>query len=221
MPAQGELMSASTLRRYTNLAATIHCLRNKCLTLLNPASWDDRNDAFFLAEYKRRTGVKTVLALYFAEASETYHHWRVFSPGSDGVCLEFDKDRLLEALRRDNAIAHRKVCYREINDVCAGPIQTNDLPYIKRYPYGDEQEFRLVFTHADKQIEAHSFDIPLSCISRITLSPWLPKPLEKSVKDTIKQIDGCKNIRVYRSTLIENERWKKAANPELDVKNGR
>lgn len=136
------------------------------------------------------------------------------------MCVEFDKERLLEAIGRDGAIEHRKVCYREINDVCAGPIQTSDLPYIKRYAYGDEQEFRLVFAYADKEMEAHTFDIPLSCISRITLSPWLPKPLEKSIKDTIKQIDGCKNVKVFRSTLIENERWKKAANPDLDVRTG-
>ncbi len=45
-------MEENVLLRYTNLAAAIHLLRNRCLTLLNPATWTDRNDAFFLAEYK-------------------------------------------------------------------------------------------------------------------------------------------------------------------------
>jgi hypothetical protein len=28
-------------------------LCTKCITLLNPARWDDKNDAYFMAEYKR------------------------------------------------------------------------------------------------------------------------------------------------------------------------
>jgi hypothetical protein len=43
----------ATFRRYTNPAATIHLLRQKKITLLNPATWDDKNDAYFMAEYKR------------------------------------------------------------------------------------------------------------------------------------------------------------------------
>jgi hypothetical protein len=60
------------LRRYTNLAATIHMLRSRTITLLSPGSWDDRNDAYFMAEYKRRKGLKTLLALCFANCGETY-----------------------------------------------------------------------------------------------------------------------------------------------------
>jgi hypothetical protein len=58
---------AERLHRYTNLTATIHMLRSRSITLLNPATWDDRNDAYFMAEYKRKVDAKTVLALCFAE----------------------------------------------------------------------------------------------------------------------------------------------------------
>jgi len=40
----------------------------------------------------------------------------------------------------------------------------------------------------------------------------------KSVKEALKEMDGCKAIKIYQSTLIENERWKGAANPHLDQK---
>lgn len=211
-------MGAITLRRYTNLAAAIHLLRNRCLTLLNPATWDDRNDAYFLAQFKQRTGAASVLALCFAEAPETYHHWRVFSSGSDGVCLEFDKPKLLDAMRKDAAVRARSVTYKQINDVCAAPIDDGDLPFLKRFPYEDEQEFRVLFVSLDKETEFHHVSIPLSAISRITLSPWMAAPLAKAVKDTLKETEGCKAIKIYQSTLIENERWKGAANPRLDQK---
>lgn len=49
-------------RRYTNLAAAIHLLQSRKITLLNPARWDDANDAYFMGEYKRLAGAETVLA---------------------------------------------------------------------------------------------------------------------------------------------------------------
>ena len=56
-------MSKITLRRYTNLAATLHLLQRKCLTLLSPSTWDDRNDAFFMTEFQRQKNARSVLAL--------------------------------------------------------------------------------------------------------------------------------------------------------------
>jgi len=87
------------LHRYTNLAATIHLLQTRQITLLNPATWDDRNDAYFMAEYKRHKKAETVLALCFTAQNETYHHWRVFSHGTDGVRLEFDREPLVAAFK--------------------------------------------------------------------------------------------------------------------------
>lgn len=209
-------MTASTLRRYTNLASAIHILRNRCLTLLNPASWDDRNDAFYLAQYKQRTGAASVLALCFARAPETYHHWRVFSSGSDGVCLEFDEDKLLAAVGKDARVQARAVTYREIREVSPGPLADDDLPFLKRFPYRDEQEFRLLYVSPDKETEFHQVPIPIGAISRVTLSPWMAAPLADAVKQSLKEVKGCAAVKIYRSTLIENERWKSAANPHLD-----
>jgi hypothetical protein len=96
-----ELIFLPSLQRYTNLAATIHLLRTKQITLLNPATWDDKNDAYFMAEYTRLNNAKAVLALCFAERSQTLSSLGVFSHGSDGVCIEFDKQKLLSAFERD------------------------------------------------------------------------------------------------------------------------
>src|ERR1700689_4340302 len=107
-------MGKITLRRYTNLASTIHILKSQSIALFSPAFWDDRNDAFFLNSYKELKSAKSVLALCFAEASETYHHWRVFSHGSDGTCIEFDKDKLLSAFNKDRRIRSEFVTYKMI-----------------------------------------------------------------------------------------------------------
>jgi hypothetical protein len=202
-------VSAKTFRRYTNLAAVVHLLHAKAITLLNPATWDDRNDAYYMAEYKRFKQAKTVLALCFAETTETYHHWRVFSHGADGVCIEFDKDRLLKVWSGDQSVQTRAVAYKEIQQIRdQAAIALEDLPFIKRFPYRDEKEFRVIFVSEDEAVEHKDCPIQLTCIRRITLSPWMSKALAASVKKTLKSIPGCAMIKISRSTLVDNDAWK-------------
>jgi hypothetical protein len=198
-----------SFRRYTNLAATIHLLRAKRITLLNPATWDDRNDAYFMAEYKRHINANTVLALCFAEQHETYHHWRVFSHGPDGVCIEFNKEKLLTAFTGDPNIRSGPVTYRQIKDIRDPvPVAIDDLPFLKRFPYQDEREFRVVYTDAVRTAEFKDFPIELSWIRRVTLSPWISKQLAASVKASLRELPGCSRLKIARSTLVENEEWK-------------
>jgi hypothetical protein len=202
-------MGVETFRRYTNLAAAIHILRTKSITPLNPATWDDRNDAYYMAEYKRLKNAAAVLALCFTESDEKYHHWRIFSHGSDGVCIEFDKPLLLRTWTGDPTIKKDAVTYELIKDMRARPvIDPERLPFLKRHPYKDEREFRVIYVGMDAASETKSYPIALPCIKRITLSPWLSRSLSNSVKDTLKSIPDCSAIRIYKSTLVDNEAWK-------------
>jgi hypothetical protein len=157
--------------------------------------------------YKKRKAAKHVLALCFAQVEETYHHWRVFSHGADGVRIEFHKERLLEHFSGDPRVRAGAVNYARIDDVERDAPSVDALPFLKRLPYQDEAEFRIVFTGDDAP---GPYPISIECIQRISLSPWLPHPLLQSVKETIRAIDGCARIPVIRSTLIDNERWQQA-----------
>ena len=46
------------LRRYTDLPAVFYLLRQRKLTLLDPASWNDKNDSYFLELYRERKGTQ-------------------------------------------------------------------------------------------------------------------------------------------------------------------
>jgi hypothetical protein len=85
------------LNRYTTLPILLDILQQKHITLLSPATWEDWNDAYYLERYKQESKLRTVLAACFSERGETFHHWRVFSNGSSGVCIEFDKRSLLKS----------------------------------------------------------------------------------------------------------------------------
>lgn len=201
--------------RYTNLAAAIHLLKNRQITLLDPMKWDDRNDVFFMKEYKRRMEAKTLLAICFVQGGETYHHWKLFSDGLHGVSINFEKDALLCTLEKDNRIEHDHMQYDLIKDVEESlgklPLETSKLPFLKRYPYRGEKEYRVIYVDTEKRLRSKSYDIDLSLIKRIRLSPWMPKPLVKSVKETLKSIRGCAGLEIVRSTVTDSTRWRRIA----------
>ncbi|MER9794204.1 hypothetical protein [Mesorhizobium sp. M0213] len=152
-------MTERTLRRYTNLASALHTFHNRCLTLLSPDTWDDRNDSYFMSEYKRIKDVKTVLAICIADREETYHHWQVFSRGADESGIEFDRERILAAFDNAEGVTHRSVNYELVAN--ANSMQEVDLeilPFTKRWPYGDEKEYRAVYVNADAEMPA--FPVP-------------------------------------------------------------
>ena len=199
---------AAILRRYTSLASLLALLQDRELTLLSPAFWEDRNDAFYMSQYKTRKNLKTLLALCFSESDETYHHWRVFTHGADGVCIHFKREDLLKSLP---GLGAGKITYRKITDLPRFKPRLEQLPFLKRQPFGDECEFRLIYEDPVQEMETKAFSIPLRVIARVTLNPWLPPPLSSAVKSAIKSTPGCSALKVYQTTLLENETWKKAA----------
>ena len=200
----------TSLYRYTSLPALMFILHNKKLTLLNPNSWDDENDRSSLAEYKRKKNLKTLLALCFTQKRDTYHHWNTFTEKESGIKIEFRKTAIVKKIKKDERFIYREVIYKKIGkDVQSWNLQ--DLPFIKRYPYRDEDEFRIIFADKNNEYDQIDIDIKLEWIKRITASPWMPKQLAKCVKETIKQFPDCSDLEVKRSSVIINKQWVESA----------
>ena len=197
------------LRRYTDLPALLNMLSSKTITLLDPKTWDDRNDAFYMSQYKERKNLKTLLALCFSQVPETYHHWHVFSNGPAGVCIVFDRAALLNVLFRYMGVSAETVKYMTINEARKYFFEIDRLPFLKRAGFKPEGEFRIIYTSASDELPSISIPMELSCIRSISLSPWLHASLTESEVKSIRAIDGCAKLKVSRSTLISNEQWKK------------
>lgn len=198
----------SYLRRYTDIPALLHLLTCKQITLLDPKTWDDKNDSFFMSVYKEKKEVKSVLALCFSQSPETYHHWRVFSGGPAGICILFDRQKLLDDFAKEPAITSRSIDYLTLNEAKKRKFQVDELPFVKRYGYKPEGEFRVVYTSTTKELLALNVPIQLSSIRSISLSPWMHGTLSKSTAAAICAVNGCDSLKVSRSTLISNEQWK-------------
>ena len=199
------------LRRYTNLPSAIDVLLHKRLTLLDPSRWEDRNDASFLAEYKKQIGAKSLLALCFTKSSETYHHWRVYSHGADGVCFEFDDERLFAGIDKEKeGIIIGDARYMEIGALEKQQPKLTELPFVKRYPYVGEDEVRMLHVSTRKAASVKHLPIKLDTIRRIKLSPWMHKDLVKTVTTALRTVAGSPALEIYQSKLLDYPRWKSA-----------
>ncbi|WP_149866430.1 DUF2971 domain-containing protein [Tropicimonas marinistellae] len=203
--------SLNTINRYTSLASAIHMLTKKQITLLDPDTWDDRNDVHFIQKYRSRNQNKQVFALCFSRSDQTYHHWRVFAPGPDGVCIAFYEAKLREVFSLNSNVEIGNVKYRSIGDARAmKPLSDENLKFLKHKRYEPEEETRIVYTgKTNGQYPTYPF--PISAIERITLSPWLTKPLVDPMKSLIAKIDKCQRLKIYRSTLIDYRDWQSLA----------
>lgn len=200
------------LRRYTNLPALLDMLSTKQITLLDPKTWDDRNDSFFMSLYKERKKLKTLLALCFSQTAETYHHWRVFSNGPAGACIVFDRAALLHSLENVPGVLTGSMEYLTLKDAKARNLKIKELPFVKRYGFKPEKEFRVMYESSAEELPSLNIPMQIDCIRSISLSPWMHPSLSRSTAAAIRAIQGCAKLKVSRSTLISNEQWKSLGN---------
>lgn len=198
------------VRRYTTLSSALDTLVHQRLVLLSPAKWDDTNDVEFMELYRAQAGAKSVLALCCAMASETYHHWRVFTQGMEGVCIEFEKAALEAAVRGHGVIAG-PVDYLRVRDLEAlTPHEARRLPFVKREGYSDEREWRIVATCAEEPRLTLPIAIDLGSITRLVLNPWMPPVLADNLRAIIRGLPGCGRLKIEASALTNSDRWKAA-----------
>lgn len=197
------------LNRYTTLPIALDMLTKKRITLLSPKTWEDWNDAYYLERYRQELRFESVLAICFSMSSETFHHWRIFSHGASGVCIEFDRAMLLQSIQGAAGFRSSEVIYRYIAHHGGNRPDIKRWPFMKRYAFRAEEEYRIIYESNKESLPVKHVDIDLSAIRMVTLSPWLPESVADSVVDLIKSIDGCGPLNVNRSSLIDNTTWRK------------
>lgn len=211
MPHLPEAGPRAYLRRYTHLPALIHVLRSGSITLVDPSTWDDSNDTFYLSEFRRRRNLKSVLALCLSGADESYHYWKVFAGHPSGVCIRLRQGTLLKALQNVAGVTVGAMDYRKMTSARKKSLTVDEFPFVKRDAYVDEKEVRILWTSNTEVRSNLEIPIPQGCIGRISLSPWLPKALVKSTKEQLRGIPGWSHLEVVRSTIVASEEWKNIA----------
>ena len=194
-------------KRYTQLPFALDTLESTHLTLLNPASWDDRNDAELLDSYRASVGAESIYALCLTTKSSTYHHWKIYAGSNSGVCIHFSETRLRKwASSEDIQVLDME--YLSLKRAKSFPVRRDDLPRLKRHAFEDEAELRLLYKCAEPQSPARSFKIPPELIVEIELNPWLPDFVYRSIETTIHRIAGFEHTLITQSHMLTNVEWR-------------
>jgi hypothetical protein len=194
------------LNRYTTLPVLLDLLKRKRLVLLDPESWEDRNDSGVLREYKRRKKLLRLFAICFSYGDETIHQWKAFADGISGCCIEFDAQKLITQLKEIDGVRYRCVRYRKIGELDDGAITVNDMPFYKRWPYRCEDEFRVIWEGESKET-FFEIEIDLSTINRITINQKMPQQVYTTIRDSLRGAFANPDQRIIRSTLYESKQW--------------
>jgi hypothetical protein len=193
------------LNRFTTLPVLLDFLERKKLVLLDPKSWDDKNDTEVILAYKEKKGIEKLFALCFTHDYETIHHWKTFANGSSGCCIEFDADKLIQIFKKAK-LRHGIVEYKKIKEATPNSFKLNQMPFIKRKPYECEQEYRIIW-EGDTDANVFELDVPLDTINKITISQQMPEQVFITIKNLLKKTFDDPEKRISRSTIYENKRW--------------
>lgn len=199
------MSSINKLNRFTTLPILIDYLERQKLVLLDPSSWDDKNDTLIIKEYKQQAKIDKLFALCFTHKSETIHHWKTFANGSSGCCIEFNGQKLLEIFDKDKSLKHGIVNYKKITDTEPLNFAIEDIPFTKRLPYNVESEYRIIWE--GKSGNVFEIEVPIECVRRITFSQQMPEPVFETLKAMLSRNYPLIKRKIYRSTVYENKTW--------------
>jgi hypothetical protein len=221
MPLKKKVIKRKKLKRYTSLAVASDILTNRQIALVNPSLWHDENDKFLLECYRERAKHDFVGAVCLTSGPETFHHWKTFADGPNGVCIEFDHDELERYVLPHSGVRMREVQYLKIDQIESAKCnEISHLPFLKRSGFADEREVRIVYG-GDTEDGVYLVPIDISCIMEIKLGPFVPDSLSGSIKAMLRSIDNCASLKVTRSRLTNSSTWKKKWNRRLNSQFGK
>jgi hypothetical protein len=174
--------------------------------MLDPASWEDKNDSLIVEEYRLRKGVSKVFALCFSGGDETIHHWKTYSDGISGCLIEFDGLQLIKSINAVQGIRFGPVKYRTLREVEKNKIEEDQIPFTKRWQYRCEEEWRIIW-EGDTDAQFQRIPIDLKMINKITINQRMPDQVYDTIRDHLKSSFPNPEKKIYRSTLFENQRW--------------
>lgn len=177
--------------------------RNK-LAFLNPDEWPDKNDSLAVKRYKELKGISNLFACCFTQTAETYHHWQVYGK-EEAVRVIFNKDKLLSQIVNDKRYTSGVVEYVLLKNFSNTVLSADKLPFVKRWPYRDEHEFRIIYSD-DKKDVLHYLDLPDNCIEQISIGPQLDEKRFADIKAEIR-MTSINVPKIYRTTILHNTRW--------------
>lgn len=143
--------------------------------------------------------------------------WTHYADQAKGVCLVFDKEKLLESfqknLKKSNyKIIHHPVSYRGVKKLIVRLYKNGEIGYSNQYLFSKtshwkyEKEYRFVLEMRNKNDSlfyktnrfSHFFDFDIECIKYIIEGQRMP-PEHRNI------LNNLKNENVFKTELLEHK----------------
>jgi hypothetical protein len=195
------------LKKYTKLEFLEKTLEKRCLHLGDPATWPDKNDGELIKIYSETSGFQKTRSACLTMAPDRYHFWALFGEQHKGVCLWFDRRKLVADIVNDKSLISGRIRYLRPQQLSC--IKLNELPFAKRVQYHDEQEFRILRDFRATERDSDGFHFSSSSLVRIYLNPWLKGEDQKRIRAQTEEIvqKFCPHVSVHQSKMLEYDRW--------------
>jgi hypothetical protein len=191
------------LNRFTTIERMLEIIQSETLPMSDPIYWEDKNDSNILEIYKNKRGLKSLFATCFTKGTETIYHWGAFAIKSEACCIQIAGDELIATYSVKSGFTAQEVSYVRLNEMKRIVTSQDQLPFVKRYPYRNEEEFRIIF-ESKKSHNRPALILPRSLINKITINQHLSKEIYNLLNE---KIERDWNITVNRSTVIKNDQW--------------
>ena len=192
--------------RFTTIPVLLDMLIRERLVLLDPSTWEDKNDSEVMAAYKKRKGLRGLLALCGSNADETIHHWKTFADGISGCCIEFDLAKLGSLLDSVSGVRHGRVTYKRLRDLKNASVDLDSMPFTKRWPYRCEEEYRILWEGSTAE-SVFEIEFDLTMINLVTISQRMPQQIYSTICDALRKSFKKPDQRINSSTIYENKIW--------------
>jgi len=207
-------MNKEFLRRYMELKYVLPLLKSGRIEFLAPNKWDDTNDSHFLEAYRQKKKLKSLLAVCFTSVSERIHHWERFGRkgknGSEAICVEFNKATLLAAFSGNPHIRSGEVKYWRLDDLEKALPSASKWPFVKRLPYCDEHEFRIIYEDAKRGWPLKALPISIDSIKNVIVGPYATDARRDEIKAMLVSVTrSIGAIEITKTTVLSNKRWKR------------
>ncbi len=193
------------LKRYTSIGQLHSIIENHKIYFSDPIYWEDLNDSELIEEYRKKKNISKVYVLCFSSGDETIHLWKSYANGNDGCCINFNVQYIINLLNR-HQIVHKKVEYMEIDKAKHHIFEIDDIPFMKRYPYRIEEEYRAIFLANDSKGFSIEID-PLECITSIVVSHSAQQPHIDKLKTIWKKSTNGHDLSIHKTTIYMNTKW--------------
>ncbi|GIT85022.1 hypothetical protein [Roseobacter sp. OBYS 0001] len=195
------------LKKYTKLEYLPEILETRQLHLGDPKSWDDQNDAAAILMFSQRQSGFDIRGTCLTAAPDRFHFWHIFGERELGVCLWFDRERIVREFDQDHSLVSGMVRYPTRKDLFQ--TKPDEIAFTKREQYGDEREFRVLRVSPPVRGEPEKLKFSAYSLRRVYLNPWLSPSSVSLYKKLLRQelTGDLVHVELKQNRSLKKKDW--------------